>query len=344
MPRVALTNSHRHFETRTNFAALVRLMSTRRRVPSNAAWIVGSGTKQLLCSYDYIPEDGASSSASSRCLVVFLHGIGEHAMRYDSLFTRLTDAGCVVTTYDAVGHGASEGLPGYFEAFEDVVEDARGFCEAKRAEHATRGPLVLCGQSFGGLVAATVCVNDAQKGDKRLVDGLVLTAASIDVKWNAILRAQAAMGALLAKSAPRARLVPAVRLEDMSDDAATLDSYATDPYVQLGPVRCRTAYEILRGFRALRARYRELSCPLLVLHGSDDACADKTASRRLVLEASSMDKQYVELPGMHHLILQEPGSKDVLNRIVDFVDSRASARTSGGRVGVGARSALPSKL
>jgi acylglycerol lipase len=176
---------------------------------------------------------------------------------------------------------------------------------------------------------------------------LVLTAASIDVKWNAILRAQAAMGALLAKSAPRARLVPAVRLEDMSDDAATLDAYATDPYVQLGPVRCRTAYEILRGFRALRARYRELSCPLLVLHGSEDACADKTASRRLVLEASSMDKQYVELPGMHHLILQEPGSKDVLNRIVDFVDSRAAARPSASRVvGVvgGARSALPSKL
>lgn len=328
-------------------------MSTRRRVPSSASWIVGSGTKRLLCSYDYVPtEDGAKSRqsksqlSSHKCLVVFLHGIGEHATRYEALFARLTDAGCVVTTYDAVGHGASEGLPGYFEAFEDVVEDARGFCEAKRAEHATRGPLVLCGQSFGGLVAATVCVNDAQKGGKRLVDGLVLTAASIDVKWNAILRAQAAMGALLAKSAPRARLVPAVRLEDMSDDAATLDAYATDPYVQLGPVRCRTAYEILRGFRALRARYRELSCPLLVLHGSEDACADKTASRRLVLEASSMDKQYVELPGMHHLILQEPGSEDVLNRIVDFVDSRAAARPSASVVGVvgGARSALPSKL
>lgn len=292
--------------------------------PCAASWHRGHGTNRLLCAYEYSPE------RKPRAVVVFLHGIGEHATRYSNLFKRLTSAGLRVVTYDCVGHGASEGLPGYFEQFEDVVEDARGFCEMTRARRAGREPLVLCGQSFGGLVAATVAANDA-RANARLIDGLVLTAASIDVKWNAVLRAQAAMGALLARGAPRARLVPAVRLEDMSNDAATLESYATDPYVQLGPVRCRTAYEILRGFKALRARYGELRCPLLALHGAEDACADKTASERLVCEASSAVKQYVELPGMHHLILQEPGSGTVLNRIVEFVDGVAGTASPAAR-------------
>lgn len=292
--------------------------------PTSASWRQGTGTKRLLCAYEYRPRPPA------RALVVFLHGIGEHATRYEKLFQKLLDAGVRVMTYDCVGHGASEGLSGYLDAFEDVVEDARGFCERAREGRDGDEPLILCGQSFGGLVAATVAANDAISGEGS-IDGLILTAASIDVKWNAILRAQAAMGALLARGAPKARLVPAVRLEDMSNDPATLDSYATDPYVQLGPVRCKTAYEILRGFRMLRQRYRDVTCPLLALHGAEDACADKTASERLVLEASSADKQYIELPGMHHLILQEPGSAAVMNRIVRFVAGVASRESRAPR-------------
>jgi len=289
--------------------------------PTSASWRVGSGTKRLLCAYEYRPR------VAPTALVVFLHGIGEHATRYDALFRALLDAGARVMTYDCVGHGASEGLPGYLDAFEAVVEDARGFCAWARGARDGDEAVILCGQSFGGLVAATVAANDATSGEG-LIDGLVLTAASVDVKWNAILRAQAAMGALLARGAPRARLVPAVRLEDMSTDPATLEAYATDPYVQLGPVRCKTAYEILRGFRMLRQRYGDVTCPLLALHGAEDACADKTASERLVHEASSPNKQYIELPGMHHLILQEPGSAAVLRRVVRFVADVASGASS----------------
>jgi len=282
-----------------------------------AFWFDACSTRARCCAYEYAPS--SSSRAPSGVLVVFLHGIGEHASRYLTLFHALTAAGHRVMTYDCVGHGASEGLPGYISSFDDVVGDAAGFCARARASRGARA-VVLVGQSFGGLIAATVCANDREG----VIDGLVLTAASIDVRWTAVLRAQAAMGRALAACAPKARLVPAVRLEDMSDDAATVESYASDPWVQIGPVRCKTAYEILRGFRALRERYGDVRCRLLAMHGAEDACADKDASARLVREASSRVKEYVELPGMHHLILQEPGSAAVIRRVVDFASSFAS--------------------
>lgn len=282
-----------------------------------SSWITGAGTRAHICLHVCRP------SAPPRAIVVFLHGVGEHARRYDQLFAELCARGFLVHAPDFIGHGRSDGLPGYVPSFADAVEDARGVCEEARRD-APGVPLALCGQSFGGLVAATVAANDGASG-RGLIDGLVLTAASIDVRWTAVLRAQAAVGAALALAAPRARWVPAVRLEDMSDDAATVESYASDPLVQIGGVRCRTAYEILRGFRSLRARYGDVRCALLALHGGDDACADKTASERLVREASSASKEYVELPRMHHLIMHEPGSEAVRARLADFVERLAAS-------------------
>jgi len=276
----------------------------------------GSSSRASLCAYDFPPS--LTSSPSSVC-VVFAHGLGEHATRYVATFDALRARGHHVLTYDCLGHGASEGELGLITNFFDVVGDFLGFCANAKARTRAKA-LAVVGQSFGGLVAASACANDRQS----LIDGLVLCAASIDVKWNVLLRAQAVIGRALAACAPRARWVPAVRLEDMTDDRATLESYASDPWVQIGNVRCKTAYEILRGFRALRGRYCDVRCKLLALHGAEDACADKDAAARLVREASSVEKAYVEFPGMHHLILQEPGSANVIARVVDFVSSLAS--------------------
>ena len=289
-------------------------------MPCAGAWITGAGTGAPLCSYDFQPKE------EPRAVVVFLHGVGEHARRYDGFFRLLNSKKIHVVTYDCVGHGASDGLPGYIHSFDDVVKDARGVLRRTRERFGGGVPVVLCGQSFGGLVAATVAAMEGAEGDGAL-DGLVLTAASVDVHWTPVLRAQAAVGAALAAAAPKARWVPAVRLEDMTSDAATLESYASDPYVQLGGVRCKTAYEILRGFRSLRNRYQSVRCPLLVLHGGDDACADKNAARRLVSEALSSTKEYVEFAGMHHLILQEPGSDAVQARVVDFIENVARSNS-----------------
>ena len=54
------------------------------------------------------------------------------------------------------------------------------------------------------------------------------------------------MGGLLALLVPHARIVPAVRPEDFSPDAAVVAEFKADPLNTLGPTRARTANETLK--------------------------------------------------------------------------------------------------
>lgn len=67
-----------------------------------------------------------------------------------------------------------------------------------------------------------------------------------------LCRVQAAVGGLLSALVPRAKLVPAVRPEDMSQDPAVVAAYVNDPLNTQGNVRARTGNEMLRGFAEVR--------------------------------------------------------------------------------------------
>lgn len=89
-------------------------------------------------------------------------------------------------------------------AFISAIEQRRG----GRLE-----PCVIGGQSMGGLVAAHAALRSQPRWA-----GLVLHSAAMGVHWTPLLRAQAAVGGLLAALAPRAQLVPAVKPEDLHPD------------------------------------------------------------------------------------------------------------------------------
>ena len=58
--------------------------------------------------------------------------IGEHATRYEKLFQKLLDAGVRVMTPIASDTARARDCPDTSDAFEDVVEDARGLCVRAR--------------------------------------------------------------------------------------------------------------------------------------------------------------------------------------------------------------------
>ena len=78
-------------------------------------------------------------------------------------------------------------------------------------------PSFLGGQSLGGLIASTAATRFAETTQ---IAGLVLASPAMDVEKGPILKVQAALAPALAAAMPWARLVPAVRTEDMSEDPA----------------------------------------------------------------------------------------------------------------------------
>lgn len=62
-----------------------------------------------------------------------------------------------------------------------------------------------------------------------------------------------------------------------------VEDYLSDKLNFPGPVRTRTANEIMKGFRALGRRHSELMLPILAVHGTKDHCTSLPVSLSLVI-------------------------------------------------------------
>jgi len=104
-----------------------------------------------IATYCWAPE-------SPRGLVQIVHGLAEHAQRYDWLAERLVEAGWAVVAHDQRGHGrtarSDDELGHYADrgGWRKVVEDVRAV-RALGREQAPDGPVVLLGHSGGSFVS-----------------------------------------------------------------------------------------------------------------------------------------------------------------------------------------------
>ena len=68
-----------------------------------------------------------------RGVVLLVHGLGEHAGRYDELARRLNGWGFAVRGYDQYGHGESGGVRGGLPTDNRLVEDLADVLASTRA-------------------------------------------------------------------------------------------------------------------------------------------------------------------------------------------------------------------
>lgn len=64
-----------------------------------------------------------------------------------------------------------------------------------------------------------------------------------------------------------------------------VEDYVNDKLNFVGPVRARTANEILKGFRAFGRRHSELMLPILAVHGTNDHCTSLPVSVSVLLQS-----------------------------------------------------------
>lgn len=101
--------------------------------------------------------------------VYLLHGIGEHAGRYERLAEMLNQLGYEVASHDHPGHGKSAGKRGAIDEDDALVNAAIEQFQLFEAE--TGATPILFGHSLGGLVATAMVL------DKHVnVAGLILSA------------------------------------------------------------------------------------------------------------------------------------------------------------------------
>lgn len=110
---------------------------------------------------------------------------------------------------------------------------------------------------------------------------------------------------------------------EMSRNKEAVQQYIDDPLTQTGKLVARTAIGMSSGFEVVKNRRREITVPILALHGTDDKCTWPKATEEFFRQVGTSinEKKYLKLPGMYHEILEEPETDQILEYVTEFAGS-----------------------
>lgn len=256
--------------------------------------------------------------AGARGHVLVVHGLGEHAGRYQALASELNAAGYAVSSYDQRGHGRAPGARGVIPAADSLCRDLAAAIDALAA---TGSPMtVLLGHSMGGLVAARFVAEALQPRPaawSRPVPRLVLSSPALAAELSGWQKLQLALGhALLPSLAQPNGLDPAW----VSRDPAVVAAYAADPLVH-DRISARLARFIIDGGEVVRASAARWTTPTLLMWAGADRCVAPAGSAAFAAAAPAAVVQHQVFPALAHEIFNEPERAQVIARLVQFLQS-----------------------
>lgn len=255
-----------------------------------------------LAIYDWPLPEGVRP----RGVVLLVHGLGEHAWRYNALASRLNTWGFWVRSYDQRGHGVSAGRRGLVQQDDELVDDLDEVIEDTRAlwSGPMNCPLFLMGHSMGGLVAATWAMR-RPKG----VQGLVLSSPALAIPagaWKGWLIDA------LSRYAPNTAWPNGLDPDRLSHDLDTVAAYRQDPSIH-DRVSPKLARFLRDGGVRLLAHAPAWQVPTLVLYAGQDHMVDARATARFVALAPRHKVQAMCLAHAYHEIFNEPQEREVLD-------------------------------
>lgn len=277
-----------------------------------------------------------------RATLQIVHGMSEHAGRYDHVARFFAQAGFAVFAHDHRGHGGSASLEGlgHMGPWEPVLEDVRRVhAEGRRGHEAL--PHVLLAHSMGSFVGQRLMQTSPD-----LADAWVLTGST----WTP--RALAWVGARLARLerlrvGPERASLPLTALaffgvrkgfegrtesDWLTRDAAMVDAFLADPRCGfflsttswIGLLDTLTAVASPAALRSIPG-----ALPLLLVGGEEDRVAGNGKGLRTLEQklcgAGLADVTRVSIAGARHEVLNETDRDETLATILGWVRARLDA-------------------
>lgn len=279
-----------------------------------------------LALYEWPMEAWQSDDAPPpRAVVLIVHGLGEHAIRYDHVARQLLDWGFAVRAYDQRGHGESGGVRGglrsealLLDDLAEVVDDTR-----QRAQRLPRAgkpdaplPLILLGHSLGGLVAGRFVSLQL-----RPVDGLVMSSPALDPGLNAV---QKLLLATLPAIAPNLRINNGLKPEFISHDKQVVSRYLADPLVH-AKISARLAKFIATAGPATVAAASTWRTPTLLMYAGADKLVNPAGSLAFAEAAGKGAVGVVtarRFDGLYHELFNELDAAPVFATLKAWLDAR----------------------
>ena len=248
-----------------------------------------------------------------RGVVLLVHGLGEHAGRYQHVAGRLNQWGFAVRGHDHFGHGESAGVRGDLPVDDRLLSDLAVLIDDTRTRIDDRLPLILLGHSMGGLVAAQLV---AQK--LRRVDALVLSSPALDagMSWWQKMLTQ-----LLWRLAPHVRVGNGIDPRGLSRDPAAVQAYLDDPLVH-DRISARLAHFIASAGPAVLQRAPRWKVPTLLLYAGQDRAVAPAGSQAFARAAPPEVVTTQAFPMHFHELFNDLDSEAVFSALHGWLTAR----------------------
>ena len=253
-----------------------------------------------------------ASGVRPRAAVLVVHGLGEHAGRYDHLARVLNDWGFVVRSYDQYGHGDSDGIRGGMPHPTRLLDDLADLVESTRVRNPGI-PLILLGHSLGGLVAASFVARTLLT-----VDALVLSSPCLATRLSPV---QKLLMAVVPRIAPNLTVANGLDPNLLSHDPQVVQAYQSDPRVH-DRISGRLARFIAEEGELVRLRAPGWKVPTLLMYAGDDRMVDPEGSRAFASAAPSRFVTARCFDGMYHEIFNELQAQPVYACLREWLDAR----------------------
>lgn len=274
--------------------------------------------------------------AAARVIQV-LHGLGEHAARYERFAHAAASRGYVVCVHDHRGHGPHTEELGHFaddDGWHLLVADALLVQDFSRERFAD-APHVLLGHSMGSYIAQNFAMHygarlsalilSASTWTSRLQLFPALAIAHIEA-WRLGIRSKSALLNKLGFGDFNKRFAPArTDMDWLSRDAAEVDKYIADPLCG-GPYSCGMWLDLLRGLIDISSDNAiarvPASLPLLITGGECDPVGGDRGMTRLMMHYAQSGHQRISVkifPDGRHEMLNESNRDEVTANWLDWI-------------------------
>jgi acylglycerol lipase len=270
----------------------------------------------------------AAGSALAR--VIFLHGITSHSGWYEQCGERLAASGLDVHFLDRRGSGLNADQPGDVDCWQTWIADVAAYlnsCATVRAKAPDdngrhyRPPVVLCGISWGGKLAAAVA-----RRYPALIDGLALICPGLYSPYlpGPVRQIVLSLPARQRLQQRRVR-IPLHRPELFTDNLPWREYIASDP-LTLRRVTWRFAREDRRLTKYARQSATFMHTPALLMLAGRDRIVDNRRTREFFGRMGGSKTIVIEYPQAAHTLEfeaePEPYFRDLvewISRIVELV-------------------------
>ena len=275
-----------------------------------------------LALYSWQAEESSKQpgnlGAPSRGVVLIVHGLGEHAGRYDHVANNLRNWGFQVCAYDQRGHGESTGLPGILPNSNALLDDLADVVDDTRQLYPQR-PLILLGHSLGGLVASRFVSLGI-----RPVDALVLSSPALNAGLSAF---QKLLLRVLPRIAPDLSVSNGLDANFISHNPQAVKAYLEDRLVH-NKISPRLGQFIATAGPATLAAATQWRTPTLLMYAGADKLVNPAGSdqfAKLATTSKSVKPGTVtakRFDGYYHELFNELDAEPVFELLKNWLDAR----------------------